>query len=172
MMKKKTNVNFRLLAGFTSLALVSLLGVWWFLIRPGAGPQTVDLINAPEIPLRSPDLAGSVLNLQEHGLAVLEDVKTELTGVKRGENGEIISEVKSEGWGYEVLVTHNTQIYQDVTFEDQTSRQEGEIQQRIRLIELDEIERKGSVSVWGKKHGDGYVADIILYNPPVQADTR
>jgi len=69
------------------------------------------------------------------------------------------------GPAYEVVVAKNTLVYKDTTTID--PGYSGPIQQTVAPGTLDDLNTITMVSVWGKKTGDRYVADIIVYMQPM-----
>lgn len=149
---------------------------------PGGGPQLImkqaggaaaaaagkslRIQNAPEIPQRAPDMSGAVTEVKDNSL-MISDVESVM--VRLDENGQSETNFEYRGTATEVVVTKETQIYFDTTFQHIDFRndmpEEGEsIQQIIEPASLSEIGPQSMVSVWGYKRGDRLVAEVILVN--------
>jgi hypothetical protein len=68
----------------------------------------------------------------------------------------------------EAVVTHDTQIYQDITDMDiaKSDVQNGgvmNVQQKVKPGSLDDIGANSQVTVWGDRQGDRYIAKVIVY---------
>jgi hypothetical protein len=69
---------------------------------------------------------------------------------------------------YEVVVTSQTKIYQDVTEQQYDGVQlTGQARQQVvELGSLDGIGEGSLIAVWGRETGDRILADVLLYSPP------
>jgi hypothetical protein len=73
---------------------------------------------------------------------------------------------KYDGPVVEVVVNHETKIYQDITEmmpPDSTNSGEVTIQQVVKPGSLDDLGQNSIVSVWGEKRGDRYIAKVITF---------
>ncbi len=68
----------------------------------------------------------------------------------------------------EVVITHDTQVYRDVTSQQfKSSPQKGQrVQQVVELGQIEEIGEDSNVQVWGRQNGDRIIADVLLYSIP------
>jgi len=68
----------------------------------------------------------------------------------------------------EIVVTGATKVYQDVTsFPAPDAQPPSEsIQQKVAPGNLDDLTSASLITVWGKKTGERYVAEVILYEQP------
>ena len=68
----------------------------------------------------------------------------------------------------EIVVTAATKVYQDVTsFPAPDAQPQPEsIQQKVAPGNLDDLTSASLITVWGKKTGERYVAEVILYEQP------
>lgn len=69
----------------------------------------------------------------------------------------------------EVVVTSQTKIYKDVTsrqFNNGPAPEGQKVQQVLEPGSLDEIGQDSSITVWGRKTGDRFIAEILVYSPP------
>ena len=90
--------------------------------------------------------------------------------VRRDDNSIFIRQFETgdDGPETEVVVTHDTQIYQDVTFNQFTDGiPSGQIQQVLQVVTLDEIGPGSIIRVWGEKRGDRLIAEVIMFSVPV-----
>ncbi len=127
---------------------------------------SLNIQNAPEIPQRAPDMNGAVTEVKDNSLMVSA---VESMVVRLDENGESDFDIEYQGAATEVVLTSETQIYFDTTFQNTNIQKEmpkeGEtIQQTIEPADLSEIGPHTMVSVWGYKRGDRLIAEVILAN--------
>ena len=169
--KKRILFALALLSAAALFAVAGFQAIGW--LRGGLGVQNtqVELIPAPEIPTSPPDLVGTAVALEEHGLMVMEGTP-EMVSVKPGKNGEVIMESRHTGLAMEVLVTNDTVIYLDTTFDGPTPPKEGKIQQQVRPVVLSQLEKGGRISVWGSQRGERLIAEKILYKQPAPAQAQ
>lgn len=143
---------------------------------PGAGAQMREfkmpkIKRAPDLPASAPDLTGLYLRRQDNSLFIGTGNVT-LAIPPAGASGGQMS-AKTDGPMVEVVITRNTQIYKDttpITFE--AIELGKEIQQKVELIgsldELaDQLDEASGLTVWGTRNGDRYIAQMVLYRPPV-----
>lgn len=100
----------------------------------------------------------------------LPDASSDFVGsfVRREDNSLFISQFGANGLETEVVVTHDTPIYEDVTAKQFTDGMpSGPIQQVLSPVSLDEIGQGSIIRVWGEKRGDRVTAELIMYNVPV-----
>lgn len=187
--KKKVWIGIAILAAVLVLAGTAFLGAR--LLAPqgqvrggpggGAGPRismrqaggggmaaetSLNVQNAPEIPQRAPDMNGAVTEVKNNSLMV-SDVESVM--VRMDENGQSDTDIEYRGTAAEVVVTKETQIYFDTTFQNMDPMKdvpkEGEtILQTVEPASFSEIGPQSMVSVWGYKRGDRLMAEVILVN--------
>jgi hypothetical protein len=66
----------------------------------------------------------------------------------------------------EVVINHQTQIYQDITEmmpPDSADGDEVKVQQKVKPGSLDDLGENSMVTVWGEKQGDRYIAKVIAF---------
>jgi hypothetical protein len=102
----------------------------------------------------------------------LPEAPAEMIGsfVRRENNSVFIRQFGMEEGGpeTEVVVIHDTPIYQDVTANQFTDGvADGPKQQVLDRVALDGIGPGGIIRVWGEKRGDRVIADLIMFNIPV-----
>jgi hypothetical protein len=143
---------------------------------PGAGAQMREfkmprIKPAPELPAGEPDLAGLFLRRQDNSVFIGTG-NIEMM-VQRDASGQTAAKASHSGPDVEVIITRDTQLYEDktpITLKDMEEQRE--VQQVIApLASLDDLVSKlndtDSLMVWGQKSGDRYVAKTIVYRPPV-----
>ncbi len=131
--------------------------------------------NATEIPNTPPDVQGIYRKRQDNsvfigtGNVMLSMPPMNASGGSAG--GEMTA--TNDGPEVEVVVTRKTQIFKDTTSITMAAIESGkEIQQTIELVDsldalVEVLGKADSLSVWGTRNGDRYVATLILYRPPV-----
>jgi len=123
---------------------------------------------AEELPVEEPTLRGLLARREDDKLFVGQAKGGMMVAVAKGDSGERqISGPEIDGPLTEVVVTHDTILYRDDTFADQSKFEIGEevnLQQIVVPGTLDELGENSSITVWGKKVGDRIVADVLLYS--------
>jgi hypothetical protein len=129
-----------------------------------------DIIPAPELPQTTADARGIFVRRQDNSFFIGTG-KVTLQVKKEGDNPNSTPQAGSsyDGPVVEVVVTNNTKIYWDDTFQNLKDLPSNgtKIQQKVVPGSLDEIGQNSFVNAWGKKTGDRLVADVLLYNNPV-----
>jgi hypothetical protein len=84
------------------------------------------------------------------------------------QSGQVQTFSSHSGPVVEVVVTTQTKIYKDTTMQQYNGQppQGQTIQQVIKPGSIDEIGQSSTITVWGKKTGDRYIADILVYSTP------
>lgn len=134
----------------------------------GSGPVQVRITTqpAPELPDRPSDAGGVFVRREDDAIVVgtgAIEVDVNITG-----DAEPQLTVRSDGPEVEVLVTRDTQVYEDVTDLDavlsEASGGDKTVQQVVRPVESAEgIGKNTEVQVWGQQRGDRIVADVIVF---------
>jgi hypothetical protein len=149
----------------------SAIGGGMFLSSNGSGGQAVqqvfsknDIIPAPELPTTAADATGVFLRRQNNSFFIgTGNVNIHVGG--GGPNGASQVSSSYDGPMVEVIVTNNTKIYRDDTFQNEPDLPSGsKIQQKVVPGSLDEIGQTSMINAWGKQTGDRLVADLLLYN--------
>ncbi len=128
-----------------------------------------DIIPAPELPKTSADATGVFLRRQNNSFFIGTG-KVTLQVKKQADNPNSTPQTGSsyDGPVVEVVVTNNTKVYRDDTFQNIKDLPSGsKIQQKVVPGNLDEIGQTSLINAWGKKTGDRLIADVLLYNNPV-----
>ncbi len=128
----------------------------------GSKSFSIDLVPAPEVPAQEADARGLIKSLKDDNF-IVQGGNNMI--VAKNEDGEV--SVQSDGPSNEVVITKDTKIYRDVTFDTHEPSGDEKIQQVIEPMEAEEIEKNDMVNVWGSKRGDRLIADFILLTRPV-----
>jgi hypothetical protein len=88
--------------------------------------------------------------------------------VNQNQGGVISATSSFDGPVIEVVVTHDTTIYQDVTMKQFNGPPPAgeKMQQVLESGTIDDIGENSMVVVWGDKRGDRIVARVLTYSPP------
>jgi hypothetical protein len=88
--------------------------------------------------------------------------------VKKDASGKVETESNHDGPTVEVVVTPQTKVYEDVTMRqfDGPPPEGQKIQQVLEPGSSDEIGQASLITVWGKKTGDRFIAEVLVYSPP------
>jgi hypothetical protein len=149
----------------------SAIGGGMFLPSNGSGGQAVqqivsknDIIPAPELPQTAADAIGVFLHRQNNSFFIgTGNVNIHVGG--GGPNGASQVSSSYDGPQIEVVVTNNTKVYRDDTFQNEPALPSGsKIQQKVVPGSLDEIGQASMINAWGKQTGDRLVANVLLYN--------
>jgi hypothetical protein len=131
------------------------------------GPISFDYQPAEELPQTPADVNGLFDHRQDNSLFI----GTGMAVVGVDANGKVDS--NSDGPAVEVIVTSQTTIYKDVTLRQYSGGPQSagpqpgqKIQQVLEEGSLDDIGQASHITVWGKKTGDRFIADILVYSPP------
>jgi hypothetical protein len=151
---------------------------------------------AKEVPQTKPELMGTVTKVDGDTLSVeafdMNDlmgeggVMSEESSLMAADVGSSVSVGESEGeeevpefFGSgapvtEVVITHDTKIYKDTTWEsfgfsdvDESAETSNTIEQKVEPGPANEIGTSAMVTVWGERRGDRVVATFILYEAPM-----
>jgi hypothetical protein len=135
---------------------------------PGSHVEQVfsknDIIPAPGLPTAAADATGVFLRRQNNSFFIgTGNVTIHIGG--SGPNGTSNVGSSYDGPVVEVVVTNNTKIYRDDTFQNEPDLPSAsKIQQKVVPGSLDEISQTSMIDAWGKKTGDRLVANVLLYN--------
>ncbi len=129
----------------------------------------MEIENAAELPDSEPETAGFILEREDDTLLI--GTGEPKISLKINDDGTPnISIDGTEGPSVEVVITHNTKIFEDVS--DPTAMFSGEsdsFQQEVKLVDsLDDMTvNDATVMVWGTKRGERIIADVVLVTPPM-----
>jgi hypothetical protein len=128
-------------------------------VNPGIQP-------AEELPDRPADVSGLLGHRQDNSIFVGAGKVT--MDVQQDRSGNAQTTSNYDGPIVEVVITSQTIIYEDVTSKQFSGPlPEGQkIQQVVELGSLDEIAESCLITVWGRKTGDRFIADVLVYVNP------
>lgn len=135
-----------------------------------AGEESVGIMLEPsdDLPDRQPDTSGLFLSREDKTLILGTGKVSVLASVEDGQEMKVASEY--DGPEVEVVVNNETEILADTTEPPSNPEESSTVKQKVEPGDLDEIGENSMVSVWGRKVGDRYIAEILVYtNPTFQA---
>ncbi len=141
-----------------------------FSIGPGGGKSIRfspgDILPAKELPQTPADVSGLFDHRQNNSFFVGTGNFT--MRVMKDQSGQVHTSASHSGPVVEVVVTNQTKIYKDVTMQQFNGPppQGQKIQQVVQPGSLDEIGQSSMMTVWARKTGDRYIADVLVYSPP------
>jgi len=88
--------------------------------------------------------------------------------IQKDQSGKVQTSSSHSGPVVEVVVTTQTVIYHDTTMEQFNGPPPSgkKIQQVVEPGSLADIGQSSLITVWGKKTGDRYIADVLVYTTP------
>ncbi len=182
-MKKKILIGLAVVAGIAMLAGAAYLAT--SLMTPGraetnplgvlpapgskglgsGGKVTIkiEVAPAPELPQSSPDVKGRLVEMKDNSLtvsSVAQGAAQGSTSVSGDTGGGNSPSTTTEGDNSpsittEVVITQDTKIYRDATFDAMKPPADGKIQQKVEPY---------SLAAWGAKRGDRLIADVVVLN--------
>jgi len=125
-----------------------------------------DIKPAKEVPQTPADVRGLFDHRQDNSIFIGTGKVT--VGIERDPSGKVETSAQHDGPVVEIVVTSQTKIYKDVTMRQFNGPPpEGQkIQQVVEPGSADEIGQASLLTVWGKKTGDRFIAEVLLYCPP------
>ena len=139
-----------------------------FVEDDGSGsPKSVRLTidPAPELPNRSPEVSGIFVKRQDNSIFVGTGAITLDVEINNGEPQVFLS---NSGPEVEVVLTHDTEYYVDVTdLQANGTNESGErrvLQEVRRVVSGEDIGENTELSVWGQKRGDRVIAEVLVYS--------
>ncbi len=126
-----------------------------------------DIQPAKELPQTPADVKGIYDHKQDNSIFIGTG-QVQVT-VQKDASGKVQSSSSHSGPVVEVVVTTQTVIYKDVTEQQFSSKPPvsgQKIQQVVEPGSLDEIGQSSMITVWGRKSGDRYIADVLVYTSP------
>jgi hypothetical protein len=126
-----------------------------------------EYVPSDKLPISSPDVSGAYERRQDNSFFIDE---TEGGFFLSKNDDGTISVANATGNIREVVVTHDTLVYVDVTLEDidDPVAADGKVYQTVRPGTVEEIGELSWVVAWGETRGDRLIADLLLYRrPPV-----
>jgi hypothetical protein len=80
-------------------------------------------------------------------------------------DGDVVTDY--DGPKVEVVVTHATEVYRDITEYGTAEAEDGKIRQVVRPGSVDEIGTDNLISVWGEERGSRVFAEVLVYHVPL-----
>jgi hypothetical protein len=127
----------------------------------------LNLKPAPEIPTEAPTISGLFVRREDQSIFIGTG-RVQLA-IRVGPGGSGSGEGPSSSYDgpvMEVVVNHETKIYQDITDIMPPDQAEGDtltLQQEVKPGSLDDLGSNSMVTVWGEKRGDRYIARVITF---------
>lgn len=120
-----------------------------------------EIVRAPEVPNREPDESGLYVSRADDTITI----GTGNMMAMIDESGEA-PEFSYDGLAVDVLVTNQTELFEDLT--QFTPGQTSEVQQEVRSLDnLDNLDESITLQVWGRREGDRIVAETIVLRKPL-----
>jgi hypothetical protein len=144
------------------------------MVQDGGAPVSVQttILPAPELPVEPTAATGIFLRREDNMIVVATgniDVEVEVKiDPETGQESTTLTP-RTDGPEIEVVITHDTLVYQDVTdfsLDGLPESGEREIVQAVRPVDTaDEISENMELQVWGERSGDRVIATIVVYGP-------
>ena len=137
----------------------------------GSGPISVRIFTEPaeELPDRPAETGGAFVRREDDSIFVGTGNITLDVEVDSATGQNDVS-LKSDGPEVEVVVTHDTMLYEDITDMDEAfaDGKSGDkiLQQRLRPGSLEEVGPNIELQVWGERRGDRVIAEVLVYRRP------
>ncbi len=132
----------------------------------GAKSVRINMTPAKEVPQTKPNANGLFVRREDQSIFI--GTGNVRMMAKAGPGGSSISG-SYDGPVVEVVITHETKVYQDITdmnpgnLENAKNGSEMKIQQVVKPGSLDDLGKNSMVSVWGDKQGDRYIAKVVVF---------
>jgi hypothetical protein len=127
---------------------------------PGA-PKFIGRERATELPATAADVIGIFDRVADNGVYVGTHV-TKFERRRECDTCPVQHNIAYDGPMVEVLTTHHTIVYRDVTNMDGPVI-DGKIQEQVALGDFNEIGPNALVEAWGERQGDRLVARVMVY---------
>jgi len=133
---------------------------------PGGKMVKLDIEPSKELPQTSADVTGLFDHRQDNSIFVGTGKVT--MAFKKDPSGKVETSSNHDGPTVEIVVTSQTKIYKDVTMRqfDGPPPDGQKIQQTLESGSLDDVGQSSMLTVWGKKTGDRFIAEVLVYSPP------
>ena len=133
---------------------------------PGGKMVKLDIEPSKELPQTSADVTGLFDHRQDNSIFVGTGKVT--MAFKKDPSGNVETSSNHDGPTVEIVVTSQTKIYKDVTMRQfEGPPPEGQkIQQVLEEGSLDDVGESSMITIWGKKTGDRFIAEILVYSSP------
>jgi len=133
---------------------------------PGGKMVKLDIEPSKELPQTPADVSGLFDHRQDNSIFVGTGRVT--MAFKRDPSGKVETSSNHDGPTVEIVVTSQTRIYKDVTMQqfDGPPPEGQKIQQVLEAGSPDDVGQSSMITAWGKKTGDRFIAEILVYSPP------
>ncbi len=136
----------------------------------GKGTQmySLDIDRAPELPETAPLFKGGVFVRRSDNSVFIGTGAVKMEAQKKPD-GTVAMSTSYDGPIVEIVFTHSTTVYRDVTMKSYAGAppQSGQkIPQVLEPGSIDEIGENSTVQVWGERNGDRAVANVVVYSLP------
>lgn len=133
---------------------------------PGGKMVKLDIEPSKELPQTPADVTGLFDHRQDNSIFVGTGKVT--MAFKKDPSGNVETSSNHDGPTVEIVVTSQTKIYKDVTMRQfEGPPPEGQkIQQVLEEGSLDDVGESSMITIWGKKTGDRFIAEILVYSSP------
>ncbi len=129
--------------------------------RPEGERPNFQIVPAPELPTTAPNVRGVVTQRADSTISVVERGMFGANGGANQAQGNAAPQV-------EVVVTHDTVFYHDITRANlNEGAPSGTIQQKLEAGTLDGINANSRITVWGDQSGQQLTAKVVVYADPV-----
>jgi hypothetical protein len=125
-----------------------------------------------ELPRTAPDTTGLFVKRADNVLTVgtIPEGSGGSVSITTSSEGNTVIDTGPKGPEVEVVVTKETKVYRDATFDDLKGGMPDpnqKIQQKVAEATLDEIGESSFVTAWGRKSGDRIIADVLFFTSPM-----
>jgi hypothetical protein len=172
--KKKMSLGLKIALGLTALVLFGAAAFFGGRLLSGQGlgggssqltytdgngntvtAVQIDMDPAPELPEEKSITSGILIRREDNSLFLGTGGITAVGSA----DGEVT--FQHDGPEVEVVVNHDTQLYQDITDMDFSSGEK--IQQKVKAGTIEDLHTNSVINVWGEKQGDRIIAKTLLY---------
>jgi hypothetical protein len=133
---------------------------------PGGKMMKLNIQPSKELPQTPADVRGIFDHRQDNSIFV--GTGQVMMTVQKDQSGNVQSSSSHSGPVVEIVITNQTTIYKDVTMQQFNGPPPSgqAIQEVLDAGSLDDIGQSSQITVWGKKTGDRFIADVLVYTPP------
>ena len=133
---------------------------------PGGKMVKLDIEPSKDLPQTTADVSGLFDHRQDNSIFVGTGRVT--MAFKKDPSGKVETSSSHDGPTVELVVTSQTKIYKDVTMRqfDGPPPAGQKIQQVLEAGSLDDVGQSSMITAWGKKTGDRFIAEVLVYSPP------
>ncbi len=133
----------------------------------GQSGQGCDISRVPAKELPGPPIMRRGVLVKRQNNSIFIGVP--LRNVAINPSGTISQTTGFDGPVVEVVVTHNTRLYRDVTFQNYNGQKCGQVQEVLAPGTLHDIDADTTFLVWGERVGDRVIASNLVYELPLGA---